>query len=190
MNRFMSSLVMSSYTASLFIQACVGAIRYPTVLLINNLDIKKAKSIDLDERVPYVELSSMVTPDDMVALGIEDTITKVDNMPSPRVIKTHLSIDMLPKEVHTKKAKVIYVCRNPRDVVVSYFNFLKLDGYYGSLDVFFEAFIGNVLSYSPFLQHVRGYWDKRNDNNILFTSYEEMKKVFSKMSQKREKEKK
>jgi len=144
--------------------------------IVNNLDFKTAKSVELDERVPFLELSSMVTTDDMVAMGIEDTITKVDNMASPRVIKTHLSIDMLPKEILTKKAKVIYVCRNPRDVVVSYFNFLKLDGFYGSLDVFFNAFIGDVLSYSPFNKHVRGYWERREESNILFTSYEEMKK--------------
>jgi len=144
--------------------------------IVNNLDFKTAKSVELDDRVPFLELSSMVTPDDMVAMGIEDTINKVDNMPSPRVIKTHLSIDMLPKEILTKKAKVIYVCRNPRDVVVSYFNFLKLDGFYGSLDVFFNAFIGDVLSYSPFVKHVRGYWEMRGESNIFFTSYEEMKK--------------
>jgi len=144
--------------------------------IVHNLDFQTAKAVELDERVPYVELSSMVTPAEAVAMGIEDSITKVEKMPSPRIIKTHVSVDMLPKEVLTKKAKVIYVCRNPRDVVVSYFNFLKLDGFYGSLDVFFNAFLGDVLSYSPFLQHVRGYWERRSEENILFLSYEEMKK--------------
>ena len=69
---------------------------------------------------------------------------KVKNLKSPRVIKTHLSIDMLPEQVHfskqqmninaklyilskldhlnvkvlQKKAKIIYVTRNPRDAVV------------------------------------------------------------------------
>ena len=47
-----------------------------------------------------------------------------------RLIKTHLCYEMLPEQVRTKKPKLIYVTRNPRDAVVSYFNHWKvLDGF-------------------------------------------------------------
>lgn len=41
-NRFMSSLAMSSYTASLFIQACVGAIRYPKSAILKLFSINSS----------------------------------------------------------------------------------------------------------------------------------------------------
>ena len=144
--------------------------------IVYNLDFVTAKTVELDERSPYLELTAMVSPEEAVAMGNVDSRSKVDNLASPRVIKTHMSIEMLPKEVLEKKVKLIYVCRNPRDVVVSYYNFLKLDGFHGSLDVFFNAFIGDVLSYSPFMKHILGYWNRRSEDNILFITYEEMKK--------------
>ena len=49
-----------------------------------------------------------------------------------RIIKTHLSYDMLPEGVKERKAKIIYVNRNPRDAVVSYYNhFRVLEGFSG-----------------------------------------------------------
>lgn len=35
-----------------------------------------------------------------------DTITYADRMPSPRYIKSHLPVSLLPKEIWTKKPKV------------------------------------------------------------------------------------
>ena len=45
----------------------------------------------------------------------------------PRIIKTHLSYDMLPEGLReNRKAKIIYVNRNPRDAVVSFYNHFKV----------------------------------------------------------------
>ncbi len=71
------------------------------------------------------------------------------------------------------------MARNPRDVCVSYFNHWKiLEGFHGSLDTFVDAFLGDVCGYyTPFLKHVREYWQlsKRSDN-VLFIFYEDMKR--------------
>merc|ERR550534_2968953 len=44
----------------------------------------------------------------------------VESLPSPRFIKTHHPISMLPPDL-LKKAKVIYVGRNVKDICVSAF---------------------------------------------------------------------
>merc|ERR1719431_2292256 len=110
-----------------------------------------------------------------------NSIEQVNSLACPRVIKTHLAIEMLPKEVRAKKAKVIYVSRNPRDAVVSFYNHWRImSGFKGNFDIFFNAFIGDVCGfYTPFIKHVLGYYERRNDPNILFITYEDMKKDIS-----------
>nr|CAD7406773.1 unnamed protein product [Timema cristinae] len=106
-----------------------------------------------------------------------DSITLASKMKSPRILKTHLPVQMLPKEVWTKKPKIIYVSRNPKDAAVSYYHHHRLwNGYVGSFEEFMEAFLDDALVYSPFWDHVLDYWEKRNEPNVLFNSYEGMKK--------------
>ena len=46
----------------------------------------------------------------------------------------------------------------------------------GSFDIFFNAFIEDVCGYyTPFLPHVLEYWKRKDEPNILFITYEEMK---------------
>lgn len=49
----------------------------------------------------------------------------IDEAPSPRFIKTHLPISLLPPSL-LSTAKVIYVARDPRDVAVSYYYLHKM----------------------------------------------------------------
>ena len=41
--------------------------------------------------------------------------------PSPRVIMTHMPMELMPKDVFKKKSKIIFMVRNPKDVVTSYY---------------------------------------------------------------------
>ena len=68
--------------------------------------------------------------------------------------------------------------RNPRDTAVSYFNHYKvLEGYTGTFEALADAFIKNEgMHYAPFMDNVKGYWEKRREPNILFITYEEMKR--------------
>ncbi|XP_038064820.1 sulfotransferase 1C3-like [Patiria miniata] len=50
----------------------------------------------------------------------------VAEMPSPRVIKSHLPGQLLPPQLWQKHSKLVYVIRDPKDVIVSFFHFEKM----------------------------------------------------------------
>jgi len=96
----------------------------------------------------------------------------------PRVFKAHLPYDRMPLDKETKP-KVIYVVRNPKDVAVSLYwhykgySFFEFDR---SWDEFFELFINGKLFFGSWFEHVLGWWSHRDEQNILFLKYEDLKK--------------
>ncbi|XP_052026499.1 probable alcohol sulfotransferase isoform X1 [Apodemus sylvaticus] len=101
------------------------------------------------------------------------------NKEGPRLFSSHLPIQLFSKSLFSSKAKMIYVIRNPRDVLVSaYFfwgktNFVKTPE---SLETYFEWFLkGNVL-FGSWFEHVRGWLSMRECDNFLVLYYEDMKK--------------
>ena len=45
-----------------------------------------------------------------------------DQVTSPRVMNSHLLPRLLPRDVLARKAKIIFVQRNPKDICVSFYN--------------------------------------------------------------------
>lgn len=102
-----------------------------------------------------------------------------EGRPSPRLLKSHLKLHMLPKCLFDSKAKVIYVVRNPKDAAVSYFNFCRMNPFlppYKDWSEFFEYFRRGLLPWGDWFEHVLPWWEKRNEPNVLFIKYEDMKK--------------
>ncbi|XP_005102487.1 sulfotransferase family cytosolic 1B member 1-like [Aplysia californica] len=46
----------------------------------------------------------------------------LSQQPSPRLLTTHVPFRYLPKQAFEKKIKIVYLNRNPKDVIVSYFS--------------------------------------------------------------------
>ncbi|XP_060545070.1 amine sulfotransferase-like [Pantherophis guttatus] len=112
---------------------------------------------------------------------LEYNIFHVDlpSRPSPRVICSHLPYYLVPKGLQNRRAKIIYVLRNPKDVLVSNYHFHKLSVKIETpkdFDIFFEKFLAGKVFCSSWLDHVEGWCTHKDDFNILFLSYEEMKK--------------
>uniref|UniRef100_A0A803TJG7 Sulfotransferase n=1 Tax=Anolis carolinensis TaxID=28377 RepID=A0A803TJG7_ANOCA len=110
---------------------------------------------DLLDRVPWLEYN----------------VRKMDyvNHPSP-----------LPKGLKNGRGKIIYVVRNPKDVLVSYFHFSKVSLHLEEvedLETIMNNFLAGKVVGDLWLDHVEGWSAQRDHLNILFLMYEEMKKV-------------
>uniref|UniRef100_A0A4X1V6N1 Sulfotransferase n=1 Tax=Sus scrofa TaxID=9823 RepID=A0A4X1V6N1_PIG len=83
------------------------------------------------------------------------------------------------KIVSLLSLKIIYIYRNPKDVLISYFHFsnwlLTLEPSH-DIEHFMEKFPDGRVFGSLWFDHIRGWYEHRHDFNILFMMYEEMKK--------------
>jgi len=107
-----------------------------------------------------------------------NSVEQVENMASPRFIKTHLPVPLLPEQLNNVKPKIVYVTRNPKDMCVSYYHYCKLiHGLHGSFEEFCDLFIQGKTPIGPIWDHILGFWEQKDEPNVLFIKYEDMKKV-------------
>ncbi|XP_060880987.1 luciferin sulfotransferase-like [Metopolophium dirhodum] len=153
--------------------------------IANDLDFEGAK-LSLFERFPFLELSTLrdfekailENPDIKIPKYMSNSVEFINGLKSPRFIKTHLPYKLLPKKLRDQstKAKIIYTARNAKDTCLSYFHHLTLLGAYKEhFEEFCKLFASDSVCYSPFFDHILGYWDRRDDSQILFLKYEDMK---------------
>nr|XP_043609629.1 flavonol sulfotransferase-like [Erigeron canadensis] len=102
---------------------------------------------------------------------------------SPRLFATHIPYTSLPKSIIDCGCNIIYLCRNPKDVLVSMFHFAnKLrDESSCSPMTFndtFELFSKGVMPTGPYWDHVKGYYkvSLEHPKNVLFLTYEALRK--------------
>lgn len=92
-----------------------------------------------------------------------------------RVIKTHLLRTQIP---FVPDARYIAVTRNPKDVCVSGYHFIKSLAL-GPLMSSVEHWVDFMLSGDfdpPWAEHLASYWAVRHEPNVLFLTYEEMRR--------------
>lgn len=96
-----------------------------------------------------------------------------ETRPSPRLFKSHLPYGKIPKG----PCKYIYVARDGKDVAVSYYHLNRTyNSYEGSFAPFFNWFLEGKSPFGCWFEHVAGWWAHRHDPNVLFLTYEELKR--------------
>ena len=112
-------------------------------------------------------------------------------LPSPRVIATHMPCSLLPERVIAEPegagCKTVYICRDPKDALVSMWLFTKkkLEAAAkeeGSppklytLEKALELFCDGRCIGGPQWHHVLGYWEasRARPKKVLFLRYEDM----------------
>lgn len=97
--------------------------------------------------------------------------------PKPGAYKTHLPFDKHP---YSPEAKYIYVARNPYDCCVSFYYHTKNFPIYryedGTFDDFLDKFIAGKVDFGDYLDHLMSWYEHRNDANVLFVTFEDMKR--------------
>nr|XP_004665420.1 sulfotransferase 1E1 [Jaculus jaculus] len=132
-------------------------------------DVEKCKQDAIYNRIPYLECREE---------NIFHGVKQLKEMKSPRIVKTHLPAQLLPESFWEKNCKIIYVCRNAKDVAVSYYYFFLMITAYphpGSFPEFVEKFMQGQVPYGSWYDHVNSYWEKRKNSQMLFMFYEDMK---------------
>jgi Sulfotransferase domain len=137
----------------------------------------KAEYDHIHDVVPWPDVETM--PGFMRRYAIPlDQATDWESAPErKRVIKTHFDWDLIP---YSPEARYIAVIRDPKDVFVSSYFFLK-DGLYGSampkVDTWYRLFLSKYFMMTgSWAANTAGYWAVRQRPNVLVLSFKAMKK--------------
>ncbi len=115
---------------------------------------------DISRVVPWIETSP--------AVGID---LNAEQKADPRAFKSHLAWDFVPKG-----GRYINVVRNPADVVVSLFKFGEGWNWAPGAVGLNEYALEEALPKRSYFQHLKSWWPRRYDPDVLFLCYETMLK--------------
>nr|XP_044995385.1 sulfotransferase 1C2 [Jaculus jaculus]XP_044995387.1 sulfotransferase 1C2 [Jaculus jaculus] len=134
---------------------------------------------EIIENIPNARIT-LTSP---IELGDVSKFEELKGCSKRRVIPTHLSYDMLPVTIKQRQCKIIYIVRNPKDTAVSLFHYYRDNPNLPSVETwaaFLELFLKGEVVYGSWFDHVLTWEEHKNDKNILFIFYEDMKKDFTK----------
>jgi len=158
-------------------------------LVCNQLDFDAASKLPQVYRFPFLEMESLTywseENRDIEIGSLEQSVENqpkffansmkhVESLPSPRLIKTHHPISMLPPHL-LDKAKVIYVGRNVKDICVSSFYHERPDTTFSK---WADAFKEGEVMIGNWFEHMKEASDIREHPNFKSFWYEDMKDDF------------
>ncbi|XP_053118778.1 sulfotransferase 1C2-like isoform X2 [Hemicordylus capensis] len=139
-------------------------------MVLHGGDAQKCARAPTYERMPFIELC----PPKPFTFGFEEA----EAMPSPRTLKSHFPVQLVPPSFWKQNCKIIYVARNIKDSAVSYFYFHLMNRgmpEVGTWDQFLKNLLSGKLAYGSWFDHVRGWWEAKDRHPILYLFYEDMK---------------
>ncbi|XP_044515429.1 sulfotransferase 1C3-like [Gracilinanus agilis] len=95
----------------------------------------------------------------------------------PRIITTHLQAKFIIPNLKNSKVRVIYMARNPKDVLVSFYHFHTLAKFlpdFSSFDDFFDQFLEGKVHYGSWFDHIKGWLGVQHELNFFVITYEDL----------------
>ncbi|XP_076866848.1 sulfotransferase 2B1-like [Brachyhypopomus gauderio] len=132
-------------------------------LILSGGDFTPVQTIPNWERVPWVEEKRAAQ--------------LIDKLGSPRALASHMPYHLMPSTFFSSKAKIIYVTRNPKDVLVSSFHFHRMASFLddpGTFEEFAEKFLAGQVFFGKWTDHVKSWRNPEIGDRILYITYEEM----------------
>ncbi|KAB8114871.1 hypothetical protein EE612_054579 [Oryza sativa] len=100
--------------------------------------------------------------------------------PSPRLMSTHASFSVLPASVTDNPGcKIVYICRQPKDMLVSYWHFInRSKSNVMSFSDVWESIREGTYFGSPIWEHILEYWraSQAMPDRVLFLKYEDIQR--------------
>lgn len=121
--------------------------------------------------VPWIDIH----PRTRFAVPATDDAVWQDCPTGLRIIKTHAGFDHL---VYRPEARYIWVVRDPKDVFVSSYFFIRsvtLGRLMPTPAQWLDLFLSPHTPFGSWARHVDSGWRNRHRDNLLFLTYEEMK---------------
>jgi aryl sulfotransferase len=109
------------------------------------------------------------------AVPLDDHTISESSPTGRRVIKTHSPWSPIPKH---PDARYILVVRDPKDVFVSSYHFMKgaaLGPLMPSVGAWYEMFLTPEFPPGRWAEHAHSYWSARHQPNVLYLTFKEMK---------------
>ncbi|MBZ3890234.1 Sulfotransferase 1C2 [Sciurus carolinensis] len=111
-------------------------------MIEQDADVEKCQRAIIQHRHPFIEWARPPQPS-----GVD----KANEMPAPRILRTHLPTQLLPPSFWENNCKFLYVARNAKDCMVSYYYFQRMNQVLpdpGTWEEYFEAFIDGKASWA------------------------------------------
>ena len=85
---------------------------------------------DLNKNQSHLHPLLISNPHDLVPfleenLYIHEIIPDLSSFRSPRLFASHMPYVSLPESVKQSKCKIVYLCRNPKDMFISWWHFIR-----------------------------------------------------------------
>ncbi|XP_037276799.2 sulfotransferase 1B1 [Rhipicephalus microplus] len=110
----------------------------------------------------------------------------IKNFSSSLPVRTLVSHLALEPRAMTKEGKYVYLARNPWDVCVSFYhmatNVSSFRFQNGTFEEFVNVFVGGNFGYGDYFEHVAAGYALRDEPNVLFLTYEELKRNTSEVA--------
>ena len=99
--------------------------------------------------------------------ALEGALDALDTRGYQRIIKSHFEYKFIPQH---PEARYLYIARDPKDVLVSYYYHIRGFAEYEALEfeisTLYGMFMKGEVEFNDHIDHVAGWYGHREDDNV------------------------